>query len=89
MTHANEPRRAEWMNRVCADLGRVLAEIDAEPLSAARARELAVSGAAWLLEHEPTEPRTLGEAMALAALLVVMVRETAIENEQKTRAEAS
>lgn len=74
--------RDEWMAQVCGDLGALMAEIDREPLDANRALAIAKSGAAWLLEDAPGA-KTLGEAMGLAALLVIMVRETCLENEQK------
>ena len=77
--------RDEWMARICGDLGTVLASIDREPMTAGQALALAKSGACWLLDD--ATDRTLGEAMGLAGLLIVMVRETCIENEQK-KAEA-
>lgn len=80
--------RDEWMARVCADLGAVMAEIDREPLDAKGALAIAKSGAVWLLDDGLPEPKLLGEAMGLAALLVIMGRETCLENEQK-KAKAS
>lgn len=75
--------RSEWMNRVCHDLGVVLAAMDDESvLSAREALALAKSGAHWLLAPDAGD-KTLGEALGLAALLIVMVRETCLENEQK------
>lgn len=80
--------RDQWMPRVCGDLGDMLADIDnGGRLSASEALDLAKGGAVWLLE-DGQDDKTLGEAMGLAALLVIMVRETCFENEQK-RAEAS
>lgn len=79
--------RDEWTARICADFGLVLAAMDDEPsMRAAEARRLAESGAVWLLEREPAQAKTLAEALGLAALLLVMVRETCIEDEAKRAA---